>query len=329
VSGVRWSATELMATTFPPPRWAVPGVVPEGLTLLAAAPKFGKSWWALNLGIAVASGSKAFGKVSVVEGDVLILALEDTARRLQDRLTRVLQTDAPPHRLDIWTAFETDDCLLEVETWLHEHGDARLVVVDVLRKVRPMMFRGESSYDADYRALEPWKELADRYGVAIVVLHHVRKAGGEDFVDQVSGTHGLAGSADTIAVMTRARNTTAAVLKITGRDVDEAEHAFEFDAATCSWLMLDGPAVMHTLGDTKRRILDALTTHGATSPKALAELTELDYELVKKTVQRMHEDGLLSSPTRGVYVPYVPLSLTDSDLRDIGTEGTGDTGGTA
>ena len=34
----QWTADKLMQHTFPDPKWAVPGLIPEGLTLLVAAP---------------------------------------------------------------------------------------------------------------------------------------------------------------------------------------------------------------------------------------------------------------------------------------------------
>ncbi len=70
---IYWTAADLMATQFPPPRWAVPGLVSEGVNLLVSQPKVGKSWLALNLSVAVASGGKAMGKISVERGDVLYL----------------------------------------------------------------------------------------------------------------------------------------------------------------------------------------------------------------------------------------------------------------
>jgi hypothetical protein len=33
------TGTDLLAKEFPPMRWAVPGVIPEGLTELAGSPK--------------------------------------------------------------------------------------------------------------------------------------------------------------------------------------------------------------------------------------------------------------------------------------------------
>ncbi len=75
-----WTADELMRTTFPPTRWAVRGLVSEGVNLLVGAPKLGKSWLALCIAIAIAAGGRALGRVDVEAGDVLYLALEDTGR---------------------------------------------------------------------------------------------------------------------------------------------------------------------------------------------------------------------------------------------------------
>jgi len=84
------SAAELLAREIPPARWVVPGMVPEGVALLAGKPKLGKSWLALGLCIAVASGGAAFGNMRVEKGSALYLALEDNERRLQFRLKKIL-----------------------------------------------------------------------------------------------------------------------------------------------------------------------------------------------------------------------------------------------
>jgi RecA-family ATPase len=81
----RWTDAELMAVDFPEPRWAVPGLLCEGLNLLAGAPKLGKSWLSLGLGAAIANGDPALNTIDVERGPVLYCALEDTGRRLQRR----------------------------------------------------------------------------------------------------------------------------------------------------------------------------------------------------------------------------------------------------
>jgi hypothetical protein len=85
-----WTAADITAMEFAPPRWAVPGVISEGVNLLCGPPKVGKSWMSLALGVDVARGDPAFGAIAVEAGPVLYLALEDTARRLQTRLGKVL-----------------------------------------------------------------------------------------------------------------------------------------------------------------------------------------------------------------------------------------------
>src|SRR5215471_3418673 len=71
------SLAELMRMELPPPRWAVPGLIPEGLTILASKPKVGKSFLAMGLAVAVGCGGRALGSIEVEQGDVLYLALED------------------------------------------------------------------------------------------------------------------------------------------------------------------------------------------------------------------------------------------------------------
>ncbi len=96
-----WTSVELLAEVFPDPRWAVAGIVAEGLNLLAGPPKLGKSWFALDIAVAVAAGGKALGHIDVELGDALYLALEDPPRRMQDRTRKVLAGSPPSPRLTI------------------------------------------------------------------------------------------------------------------------------------------------------------------------------------------------------------------------------------
>ncbi|WP_261763881.1 AAA family ATPase, partial [Pseudonocardia asaccharolytica] len=92
--------------TFPEPRWAVPGLVCEGVTLLAGPPKVGKSWLSLNLALDIAAGRPALGSIEVEPGPVLYLALEDTPRRLQSRMRTVLADRPAPEGLTLSIACE-------------------------------------------------------------------------------------------------------------------------------------------------------------------------------------------------------------------------------
>ena len=97
------SAVELMATVFPPVIYVVAGILVPGLTLLAGAPKLGKSWLAMNLAAAIAAGGVALGRIDAIAGDVLYLALEDPPRRIQERLRIVLEDQPAPAALHFAT----------------------------------------------------------------------------------------------------------------------------------------------------------------------------------------------------------------------------------
>jgi hypothetical protein len=299
-----WTAAELLAEEFPEPKWAVPGIAPEGCLLLAGPPKVGKSWLTLGLGVAVAAGGKALGKIEVPAGPCLYLALEDTPRRLKDRLIKMLAGDPAPDGLTLATSCPslTEGGDKRVAVWLDHHPDARLVVVDVFARMRSPHRPGPSAYEADYAAVSQMKAVADAYGVALVLVVHVRKAGAEDFLETISGTNGLAGAADAVAVLRRSRGQADGALQITGRDVDEATYALKFDADLGAWQLLEGPAGDHLVSNSRAALIAAARQIPGAGPRQLADITGLDYNLVRQTVRRMVQDGQLDTDGEGHYL---------------------------
>jgi hypothetical protein len=320
-----WTARDLVSHSFPAIVYAVPGVVAEGLSVLAGAPKLGKSWFALNIATAVAHGGVAIGRINVEPGEVLYLALEDPPRRLQRRLRLVLDGNGAPDGLH----FETEwPRLLEggcdqLDTWLEAHPACRLVVVDVFAKVRGIVAGNVNRYEADYAAMASLKDIADRHGIAVLVIHHTRKAAADDYVDAVSGTHGIAGAADAVLVLERSRGSADAKLQVTGRDVEEAEYAMQFNAADGAWTLLDGPAQDYELGETRRRILTHLREHGPSAPKTIADVLGLEHETVKKACQRMAADEQVGTDGSGTYYSLSLPSPVSPNQGQEGQEGQG------
>lgn len=304
-----WTAPDLLAAVFPEPRWAVPGVLAEGLSFFAGAPKLGKSWFALNLCVSVAAGGRALGRVPVEAGESLYLSLEDPPRRLQQRLNTVLEGAQPPPGLHFETSWPrlAEGGAEQLGRWLEGHPAARLVVVDVFARVRTIAGDNMSAYDADYLAAVPLKALADTHGLAVVVLHHTRKASAEDFLETVSGTHGLAAAADSVLVMKRARTSADATLSVTGRDVEEAQYPLRFDRG--AWTLLEGPASDYELADTRRRIVQLVRERGGMRPKAIAAELGITHDAAKQATSRMAREGQLDTDGTGIYLsPPSPLS---------------------
>jgi hypothetical protein len=319
-----WTAADLLAAVLPEPRCAVDDLITEGLTFECGAPKIGKSWLGLGLGIAVASGGFAFGKIKVEQGDVLYLALEDNPRRLQTRLRMLLGEDSPPDGLYIETEWERFDRggIERLEAWLDEHPNTRLVVIDVWTRIRPFASNHTDRYQADYEAASAVQGLGIRRGVAVLALYHTRKAESSDFVETVQGTFGTAGAADTIIVIKRSRGEADATLHVTGRDVEERELALQFVPETGMWELL-GDAAEYTLGETRKVVLETIEAHGALRPKQVSELTTVGHELAKKTMQRMFWDGQLAADG-GKY--SIPFQTPVPDVPESPDEGRRDSG---
>jgi hypothetical protein len=301
-----WTADQLMDAQFPEPKWAVPGILAEGVTLLAGPPKVGKSWLSLGLALAVAAGGKAFDSVPVDGGPVLYLALEDTPRRLQTRMGKLLGGRRAPAGLRLVTECPPfpQGGVEAIAGWLDRNPDARMVVMDVFAKMRGASPQGASAYDADYVAVGYAKRLADHYGVAVVLVHHVRKMASEDFLTEVSGTNGIAGAADATLVLKRARGQADGILHVTGRDVEEAEYALAFQQESGAWHLLDGPASDHTIGDTRATILRHVRAHPGAKPKDIAEaMPDVDADTVRRTCSRMADAGQLTRDAGGRYFP--------------------------
>jgi hypothetical protein len=296
-----FTAADLEKMELPAPRWAVEGIIPEGLSLLAGKPKLGKSWFALNLALAVALGGIALGSIRVERGDVLYLALEDTKRRLKDRIAKLTARQEIrggwPANLQLARSWPRQDKggLAEIFEWLHGHLDARLVVVDTWPKFRPMRAGRGDCYEEDYAHAAELKAVGDEHGVAILANAHCRKLAALDPLEEVSGTLGLTGAADGIAVLRRERGQLDASLSLTGRDIEEREIALRFDPQCALWSIL-GDAEEYRLGKERQEIIDVLKTGGEPlTPKEVAGRLDKSPGAVKTMMFRMGQAGQLQS----------------------------------
>jgi len=330
----------LDAQTFPPLEWSVDGIVPEGFGLLVAPPKAGKSWMVAGIGLACAAGGYALGKIAVGKRPVLYLALEDGHRRLQSRFRTIMEGQPIPAGMHVITKAQSFEVPAMIEEWLALHpGEKPLIILDTLGKVKPPKRSGEDSYAADYAIGGRLKDLIDAVpGATLLVVHHTRKAESEDYVDAVSGTQGIAGSADFILVLRRKRQSAEAVLSVTGRDVPENEYALTTEGGL--WL-LDGADLTaaaeavktrkntENLGDRSAEAAAFVVSRPlGTRPADLATHLEISGNDAGTYLRRLHESGRIGKRTRGIYTPlsYVyGVSECDSDHSQKDTSYTSDT----
>ena len=228
-------ADTLLYEPLEKPRFVVDGLIPTGLILFCGAQKIGKSWLMLKLCLCVSQGLPLW-EMKTVEGDVLYLCLEDTFSRIQDRLFQV--TDEASGRLHFAVASckLSDGLIVQLEDYLKDYPDSRLIVIDTLQKVRTAS--KDNAYASDYGDISLIKDFADRHSLAVIVVHHIRKQNDSDVFNKVSGTTGLTGSADTTFVLEKEnRASDTARLYVTGRDTPYQEFILRF--RDCSWELVE------------------------------------------------------------------------------------------
>jgi AAA domain len=301
------TGAELQLMTFPPLRFVVPDIMPEGVALLAGKPKAGKSWMVLDIAIGATSDRYTLGSIKPEQGDVLYLALEDSLRRAQRRMTKLLgaQLKKWPERLTIKTEWKRVDQggLAGIEEWAKSVERPVMVIVDTLERVRPVPPPSSKAtpYSLDYQALEGLQALAAKLQILIVVTTHVRKATAEDIFDTVSGTLGLTAAADTILVLGPKNG--MMTLCARGRDVEDSEKTVRFDKATCRWTIIGEAPPAAPKSDARGRVLAALRAAGR--PMSVAEVMKAagfkSRQAADQMLSRMVEQMEISRPSRGMY----------------------------
>lgn len=165
---------ELMDNVFEGKSAVIENLLYTGAYILAGAPKIGKSFLVAQIAHHISTGQDLWG-YKVHQGTVLYLALEDDESRLQRRMFRMFGVEGTSS-----LHFATNAKMIgggldeQLEKFVREHSDTKLIVVDTLQKVREAV-SDSYSYSSDYEVIDKLKQFADRYGVCILIVHHTRK----------------------------------------------------------------------------------------------------------------------------------------------------------
>jgi hypothetical protein len=320
---IRITARALKAEVLPPLHFVVEDILPAGCTLLTGKSKDGKSMLAYNLTVAVASGGLALGHYPTMAGSVWYLALEDGKRRAQTRLA--LQeaqmgplSDAAQDRLafTLWDAPRLGAGLEEdIREWITTAPDARLVILDILEKVRPPRKLGGSTYAEDYAATSSLTRLAEEQNVAILILHHSNKSNTIDFRDSASGAMSLVGGADNFWSLARQPLSAEATLKVTGRDLPrEYDLAMRFQDGY--WTAL-GETRLVVMSQERQAIVAALrASPRPLTPTHVAAAVGKKPATITMTLRKMLDTGVVMQPTEGHYALSPSYLSTNVDSID-------------
>ena len=292
----------------------------------------------MDLCIRIAKGESIWN-LPTTRGTTLYLCLEDTARRIQERLLCI--TDEVPANAFFAVAAKTltDGLCEQVRQFVSEHPDTALVAIDTFQMVRG----GDTdiSYANDYQDIRKLKALADELGISLLLVHHLRKQGDSDPLNKLSGTTGISGAVDAVFVLDKSkRSQSAATLICTGRDIEYRELELKFEKDTCVWeLVADSaetpeillPKEMAVLIEFVRSInlfvgsntelTERFNAHTETdiSPKALKQMmNKWRYQLEDSGVQFR---SYRSNGQRLVEIFFSGLESDSSDVKDASISG--------
>ena len=236
----------LMSQPLRPPDFVVSGLLSKGLHILAGSPKVGKSWLALWLAVTVAKGEPVWG-MHTRQGTTLYLCLEDSVLRIQNRLFEITE-EAPPSVHFCTECSPIGQGLEEqIGSFVSEHPGTVLIIIDTLQMIRPIH---DATYANDYRDLSILKRLADKHGMAILLIHHLRKEKSEDVFHRISGTTAISGAVDSsFTLVEERRGSDRAKLSCVGRDIEYRELELERNADNVWELLSDSRTQPELLED--------------------------------------------------------------------------------
>lgn len=230
-----FSMNELYENVYDSSPPIVDGLLYAGTYLFVGAPKVGKSFFMAQLAYHVSMGHTLWN-YPVKKGTVLYLALEDTQKRLQERLFRMYGTESADNlHFTIWAKQLGSGLDEQLQRFVNEHPDTKLIIIDTLQKIREA--GGDKfSYANDYEIVGKLKQFADKNHICLLLVHHTRKQQAEDKFDMISGTNGLLGAADGAFLLQKEKRTSdAATLDISGRDQQDQRLHLRRDADRLIW----------------------------------------------------------------------------------------------
>ena len=269
---------ELFETSYSSRPPIIGGLLYPGTYLLAGAPKVGKSFLVAQLAFHISTGQPLW-EFPVQKSTVLYLALEDDYQRLQDRMFRMFGVESTEHLHFATCAKQLGSGLEEqLELFLHEHPDTRLIIIDTLQKVREV--GGASySYASDYEIVGKLKTFADKHGICLLLVHHTRKQPASDKFEMISGTTGLLGCADGAFLLQKERGTTMnGTLDVVGRDQSEQKLHLVRDREHLFWNLdhLEAEVCEAPPAPLLEKLNALLTNKWVGSPTDLVDLLEAD-----------------------------------------------------
>ena len=305
-------AKDIRETEYEPIPAVVEGLIFPGITFINGKSKIGKSFLALQVAHAVETGGKIFG-LKCAKGSVLHYSLEDGKRRNKARWKQmgINPTEA-------WYQFRdrtpkipllTNGLENEIEDWIKNTPDAKLVIIDPYVKVKKTLGGYKlNAYENDNFNLQDIYTLANKYNIAIVFIHHTKKKSEDDVFDEINGSAGIQSNCDSMIVISSNRRIgTNPVLSCLPKDAEHQEFEISLNPK-CIWEYIGKPGEANRT-KLQKAILAALKKldkkDGVKVEDIKNEVRSVDdswsADHVQVEIIRLHKKDEIMKLGRGVY----------------------------
>lgn len=298
---------------YPEPLPIIEPILYPGLTILGGRPKVGKSWLALQLAVALASGQRLAQYLETKKAcRVLYVSLEDRPRQIRSRLRRLTPEEPFLARLDF--VFELDALMgggaVQLDQQLKEHPVDVVIVDSLLAAVKQAKREHVDVMQADYNIVAILREIAEKHSLALVLVAHTRKAGG-DFLDLIQGTSGTTAAADAVWVLQRTAEGEHQ-LSVTGREIATNTYGMKRMDDQPSWT-ITGEGDDITQSEARRDILELLREEGPMKPSKLARQLHKNISGIHRLLNALCDQGKVWRSGYGTYADCETHPRTGKD----------------
>lgn len=338
-AGIPMSQLWAQRNEIPRQSWVVEGLIPTGFSLIAAREKAGKSLLAMgSIACPVALGTLSLGQLTTKQGLVLYFALEESPNVIVERTEKFFskQTDSwfPPSNLRLFLGTDvrtwSEHAIDDLEKYILEFNDVRLVVVDTLRLLAPLKKTGNpaTDYDHEYQVGSRLHALSLKYDIAILAVHHTVKSSYGDIFDSIGGT-AWTKAAESMIVLER--DGKGLKLHVRGRSVPTTCWSLMQDVDTLLWTIDESASSTSKAKSKRKSQLDEITidevfgeskTVRYSDIKSVVVVHDLSTSSVDRWIERRIDDGSIVRQVDGKgYDRVLPSSShsmeQDNDGREI------------
>jgi hypothetical protein len=284
------TADELLCKELPPPEWVLPDMLPVGLTLLAGAPKVGKSWFALDLARQIVDAGH----------ECLYLSLEDNERRLKARLECLRVSPYRQLKMLAGLSSETpfpkgEKAISELRKIHNATPELKAIIIDTVQGIRRSSKRGEKGYEETVEEWSKLRSLAHELQICLLAVHHTSKKNSDAErtpIERIMGSQGIAGTAETIMVLEQKTGSQNVILHMTGKEVEQREVSY-------NWInpgfTEEGDARYARLGSFQKSVFDFIKQHPRCTQTSIVNEFHKHKSQVSEAVSRLLEKRFIES----------------------------------